>query len=85
MGEGLRLRDSSLWIVDFKALGIMLFIMLAGYSPFDAPEVGSYVRARRCEVTQIYKNIIKGHQWALPVRTVRGRPFQDAVPGCLHA
>ncbi|CAL1167282.1 unnamed protein product [Cladocopium goreaui] len=34
---------------DWWALGIMLFIMIAGYSPFDAPEV-----------TQIYKNIIKG-------------------------
>jgi len=34
---------------DWWALGVMLFIMLAGHSPFDAPEV-----------TQIYKNIIKG-------------------------
>jgi len=34
---------------DWWALGVMLFIMMAGHSPFDAPEV-----------TQIYKNIIKG-------------------------
>eukprot|EP00439_Symbiodinium_sp_Y106_P038282 s5466_g4.t1 len=34
---------------DWWALGVMLFIMLAGHSPFDAPEV-----------MQIYKNIIKG-------------------------
>ena len=37
----------------------MLFIMIAGYSPFDAPEVGSSAWPRSCEVTQIYKNIIK--------------------------
>jgi len=35
--------------VDWWACGILLFIMLAGRSPFDAPEV-----------SQIYKNIIKG-------------------------
>jgi serine/threonine protein kinase/CRP-like cAMP-binding protein len=35
--------------VDWWALGVMLFIMLAGRSPFDAPEV-----------SLIYKNIIKG-------------------------
>ncbi|CAJ1390036.1 unnamed protein product [Effrenium voratum] len=35
--------------VDWWALGVMLFIMIAGHSPFDAPEV-----------TQIYKNIIRG-------------------------
>lgn len=35
--------------VDWWALGVMLFIMLAGRSPFDAPEV-----------SMIYKNIIKG-------------------------
>jgi len=35
--------------VDWWALGVLLFIMLAGRSPFDAPEV-----------SQIYKNIIKG-------------------------
>jgi len=27
-----------------KALGIMLFIMIAGYSPFDAPEAGETPR-----------------------------------------
>jgi cGMP-dependent protein kinase len=35
--------------VDWWALGVLLFIMLAGRSPFDAPEV-----------SLIYKNIIKG-------------------------
>lgn len=35
--------------VDWWACGVLLFIMLAGRSPFDAPEV-----------TQIYKNILKG-------------------------
>jgi len=35
--------------VDWWALGVLLFIMCAGRSPFDAPDV-----------TQIYKNIIKG-------------------------
>jgi CRP-like cAMP-binding protein len=35
--------------VDWWACGVLLFIMCAGQSPFDAPEV-----------TQIYKNIIKG-------------------------
>jgi cGMP-dependent protein kinase len=35
--------------VDWWALGVMTFIMCAGRSPFDAPEV-----------SQIYKNIIKG-------------------------
>lgn len=34
---------------DWWACGVMLFIMIAGRSPFDAPEV-----------SQIYKNIIKG-------------------------
>eukprot|EP00441_Pelagodinium_beii_P033572 CAMPEP_0197631188 /NCGR_PEP_ID=MMETSP1338-20131121/8439_1 /TAXON_ID=43686 ORGANISM="Pelagodinium beii, Strain RCC1491" /NCGR_SAMPLE_ID=MMETSP1338 /ASSEMBLY_ACC=CAM_ASM_000754 /LENGTH=1066 /DNA_ID=CAMNT_0043202593 /DNA_START=8 /DNA_END=3208 /DNA_ORIENTATION=- len=34
---------------DWWACGVLLFIMCAGRSPFDAPEV-----------TQIYKNIIKG-------------------------
>lgn len=34
---------------DWWACGVLLFIMAAGRSPFDAPEV-----------TQIYKNIIKG-------------------------
>ncbi|CAE8594650.1 unnamed protein product, partial [Polarella glacialis] len=34
---------------DWWACGILLFIMIAGRSPFDAPEV-----------SQIYKNIIKG-------------------------
>ena len=80
-----------------EALGIMLFIMIAGYSPFDAPEVTenpsgsitkrlavSICRFRKrvpnhrsgsaaglfnlclfglfvlVQVTQIYKNIIKG-------------------------
>lgn len=35
--------------VDWWAVGVLLFIMVAGQSPFDAPEV-----------TQIYKNIMKG-------------------------
>jgi len=35
--------------VDWWAAGVLLFIMCAGRSPFDAPEV-----------TQIYKNIMKG-------------------------
>merc|ERR1712039_973922 len=35
--------------VDWWACGILLFIMASGQSPFDAPDV-----------TQIYKNIIKG-------------------------
>merc|ERR1719235_3167971 len=35
--------------VDWWACGILLFIMGSGTSPFDAPDV-----------TQIYKNIIKG-------------------------
>merc|ERR1712176_318752 len=35
--------------VDWWALGIMLFIMMAGRSPFDAEDV-----------MQIYKNIVKG-------------------------
>jgi len=35
--------------VDWWAAGVVLFIMAAGRSPFDAPDV-----------TQIYKNIIKG-------------------------
>lgn len=35
--------------VDWWALGVLLFIMCSGRSPFDAPEV-----------PQIYKNIIKG-------------------------
>mmetsp|Transcript_79327 Transcript_79327/g.140003 ORF Transcript_79327/g.140003 Transcript_79327/m.140003 type:complete len:1046 (-) Transcript_79327:104-3241(-) len=35
--------------VDWWALGVLLFIMCSGRSPFDAPDV-----------TQIYKNIIKG-------------------------
>merc|ERR1712151_234582 len=35
--------------VDWWAAGVLLFIMLSGRSPFDAPEV-----------PQIYKNIIKG-------------------------
>merc|ERR1719331_876821 len=35
--------------VDWWATGVLLFIMAAGTSPFDAPEV-----------TQIYKNIVKG-------------------------
>lgn len=34
---------------DWWACGVLLFIMTAGRSPFDAPEV-----------TQVYKNIIKG-------------------------
>merc|ERR1719188_2478223 len=34
---------------DWWACGVLLFIMIAGRSPFDAPEV-----------PQIYKNIIKG-------------------------
>eukprot|EP00930_Biecheleria_cincta_P081738 TRINITY_DN7102_c0_g1_i2.p1 TRINITY_DN7102_c0_g1~~TRINITY_DN7102_c0_g1_i2.p1 ORF type:complete len:1123 (+),score=282.30 TRINITY_DN7102_c0_g1_i2:253-3621(+) len=34
---------------DWWALGILLFIMVAGHSPFDAPEV-----------SQVYRNIIKG-------------------------
>merc|ERR1711939_807027 len=35
--------------VDWWACGVLLFIMMSGQSPFDAPEV-----------TQIYKNIMKG-------------------------
>eukprot|EP00930_Biecheleria_cincta_P084322 TRINITY_DN73807_c0_g1_i1.p1 TRINITY_DN73807_c0_g1~~TRINITY_DN73807_c0_g1_i1.p1 ORF type:complete len:984 (-),score=157.80 TRINITY_DN73807_c0_g1_i1:165-3116(-) len=35
--------------VDWWACGVLMFVMCAGRSPFDAPEV-----------TQIYKNIIKG-------------------------
>jgi len=35
--------------VDWWASGVLLFIMVAGRSPFDAPEV-----------SQIYKNIVKG-------------------------
>jgi CRP-like cAMP-binding protein len=35
--------------VDWWACGVLMFIMVAGRSPFDAPEV-----------TQIYKNIMKG-------------------------
>merc|ERR1712203_1213692 len=35
--------------VDWWACGVLLFIMASGQSPFDAPDV-----------TQIYKNIIKG-------------------------
>eukprot|EP00401_Gymnodinium_catenatum_P072601 CAMPEP_0117482632 /NCGR_PEP_ID=MMETSP0784-20121206/13520_1 /TAXON_ID=39447 /ORGANISM="" /LENGTH=1095 /DNA_ID=CAMNT_0005277135 /DNA_START=44 /DNA_END=3331 /DNA_ORIENTATION=+ len=35
--------------VDWWACGVLLFIMASGRSPFDAPEV-----------TQIYKNIVKG-------------------------
>merc|ERR1711972_246381 len=35
--------------VDWWACGVLLFMMAAGRSPFDAPEV-----------TQIYRNIIKG-------------------------
>jgi serine/threonine protein kinase len=34
---------------DWWACGVLLFIMVSGRSPFDAPEV-----------TQVYKNIIKG-------------------------